>query len=105
MELVNKGVPPEKAPERVILGKLELLSGLVSNIGIKAKATWDWKMVLKTLIFPSLLSQHSNVRFMAQQLVVLFYQIKGDECRDMVIQSFNKMQIKQGLQDTILKRF
>ena len=56
MELVNKGVPPEKAPERVILGKLELLSGLVSNLGIKPKATWDWKVVLKTLILPSLLS-------------------------------------------------
>lgn len=105
MELVNKGLSPEKAPERVILGKLELLSGLISTTGIKQKASWDWKVVMKTLILPSLLSQHSNVRFMAQQLVVLFYQIKGDECRDMVIQNFNQMQIKQGVQDTILKRF
>ena len=42
MELVVKGPAPDKAPERVILGRLELLLMLLQQLPQRPKPTWDW---------------------------------------------------------------
>ena len=84
MEIVHKGAPPSKAPERIILGRLELLLYLLQQIGISEKNTWDYVHVLNELVVPSLLNQKSNVRWMAQQVISTLYQIKGEPVRDIV---------------------
>lgn len=65
MEIVQKGPSPDKAPERVILGRLELLLMVYQQLPIRQKPSYDWMKTLRQLIVPSLLSQHSNVRWMA----------------------------------------
>ena len=65
MEIVQKGPSPDKAPERVILGRLELLLMVYQQLPNRQKPTYDWMKTLRQLIVPSLLSQHSNVRWMA----------------------------------------
>ena len=71
MEIVQKGPSPDKAPERVILGRLELLLMVYQQLPNRQKPTYDWMKTLRQLIVPSLLSQHSNVRWMAQQNIAM----------------------------------
>ena len=84
MEIVYKGPSPSKAPERIILGRLELLLYLLQQIGINEKNTWDYVQVLNELVVPSLLHQKSNVRWMAQQIISVLYNINGDPVKDIV---------------------
>ena len=73
MEIVDKGPQPDKAPERIILGRLELLLLLLQQIGLRDKPTWDYVQVLNALVVPSLLNQKSDVRWMAQQVISVFF--------------------------------
>ena len=66
MSIISKGPSPDKAPERIILGRLELLLMLLQQLPMKPRPTWDWQKVLEKLVIPSLLNPHSNARWMAQ---------------------------------------
>ena len=65
IEIVHKGPQPAKAPERIILGRLELLLQLLQQLPVRQRPTWDWQKILQLLVVPSLLNAHSNVRWMA----------------------------------------
>ena len=104
MEIVEKGPQPAKAPERIILGRLELLLLLLQQIGIRDKPTWDYIHVMNELVLPSLLNQKSDVRWMAQQVISVFFQIKGDTVRDIVHAGCQRIGVRQNIYDSVMKR-
>ena len=73
MEVIEKkGQKPEKMPERILLGRLELLLYL-AMIRAEAKHTWEWRHIVHLMATPSLLSQFPEVRSVASGLIVVFY--------------------------------
>lgn len=85
MKLVAKEPSLEKAPERALFGRLELLLMLLQQLPGRQRPTWDWQKVLHQFVTPSLLSQHSNVRWMAQQVITILYQLHGEVVRDIFL--------------------
>ena len=78
MDIVEKkGQKPDKLPERIILGRLELLLYL-GLIRAEAKQTWDWKNIISMMATPSLLSQFPDVRAVAAQIIAVFFQSIGE---------------------------
>jgi hypothetical protein len=59
-------------PERILLGRLELLLYL-AMIRAEAKQTWEWRHIVHLMATPSLLSQFPEVRSVASGLIVVFY--------------------------------
>jgi len=57
MEVIEKkGQKPEKMPERILLGRLELMLYLAIIRG-EAKYSWEWRHIVNQMATPSLLSQ------------------------------------------------
>ena len=78
MDIVEKkGQKPDKLPERIILGRLELIMYL-ALIREAAKQTWEWKTIITQLATPSLLSQFPDVRSAAASVIAVFYQSIGE---------------------------
>ena len=83
MEITEKGPFPDKAPWRIILGRLEILHKAILNFGVDPKK-WDWSSVLQNLVIRSLLNANAEVRVIAIEIVLLFYQIFGKDIRQRI---------------------
>ena len=59
---------PEKMPERIILGRLEVILLLIQQIGLNPKS-WTWQSICDKMVIPSTSSQFSDVRFMAAEIL------------------------------------
>lgn len=75
---------------------------LLQQLAVKARPTWDWQKVLQSLVVPSLLSPHSNARWMAQQVIALMYQIYGGAVRDILMQKSQLLDIRSNITDGVL---
>ena len=104
MDVVTKGPAPQKAAERIILGRLELVLMVFQQLPVRARPSWDWQKVLQQLIVPSLLSQHSNARWMAQQNIAIMYQIYGPQVKDILLQQCQQLDVRSNISDGVLQR-
>ena len=64
---------PAKAPWRIILGRLEILHQIFKQLGYD-QAKWDWIPVFENLVAPSLLHANPEVRLLAIEVIIIFYQ-------------------------------
>ena len=80
MDITEKGPSPAKAPWRIILGRLEILREILRQLGYDGQK-WDWLSVFEQLVAPSLFNANPEVRLLAIEVIVLFYQLIGDSVR------------------------
>ena len=79
-DITEKGPSPAKAPWRIILGRLEILREILRQLGYDGQK-WDWLSVFEQLVAPSLFNANPEVRLLAIEVIVLFYQLIGDSVR------------------------
>jgi len=80
MDITDKGPSPGKAPWRIVLGRLEILQQVLKQLGYDPQK-WDWIPVFDKLVAPSLFHANPDVRLVAIEVIVLFYQLIGDPVR------------------------
>lgn len=68
----KKGLKPEKLPERIIVGRLELMLYL-AQMRDQTRQPWDWRSPLTLMAVPSLLSQYPEVRQAACNLIAVLF--------------------------------
>lgn len=77
MNLTAKGPKPDKAHERISLGRLEIIHLLIKDQQTLLKKTadgkytdvWDWRNVLEKLVVPCMNHKDVNVRWMASAII------------------------------------
>ena len=80
MDITAKGPFPDKAPWRIILGRLDILLQVIKQLGYDPQR-WDWAPVFEKLVAPSLFNAHPDVRLTAIEVICSLYQILGDPVR------------------------
>lgn len=104
MDIVEKkGQKPDKLPERIILGRLELLLYL-GLIRAEAKQTWDWKNIISMMATPSLLSQFPDVRTVAAQIIAVFFQSIGEPVKTEFMKTAQQIGVRQLQIDSVLAK-
>ena len=73
MDITEKGPQPDKAPWRIILGRLEILLQVLQDLGLSPK--WDWKVVFNLLVAPSLFNSNADVRLIAIEVTIMLYKL------------------------------
>ena len=72
LEFSDRGPRPDKAPWRIILGRLEILLQILKQLGYDP-SKWDWQLVFERLVAPSLFHANPDVRLSAIDVIVHFY--------------------------------
>ena len=80
MDFNDKGLSAAKAPWRIILGRLDILLSVLKQLGYDGKK-WDWIHVFENLVAPSLFNPNPDVRQLAIEIILMFYQQIGDPVR------------------------
>ena len=73
MDITEKGPSPTKSPWRIVLGRLEILREILKQLGYDSQK-WDWVPVFENLVAPSLFHANGEVRLMAIEVIILFYE-------------------------------
>lgn len=81
-------VPVDKQQMRIVLARLEILLQLVQEFGYDQRE-WNWIEPFNLLVIPSLFHSNADIRLVATELVVAFYQLIGEEVRDTVNRTEN----------------
>jgi len=99
MDITEKGPQPDKAPWRIILGRLEILHQVLLEFGVDNR--WDWRVVFNKLVAPSLFNSNADVRMIAVEVILLLFRLGGEEVKDMVR---NIEDIRPNILNMILQR-
>jgi centrosomal protein CEP104 len=81
-------VPVDKQQMRIVLARLEILLQLVQEFGYDHRE-WNWIEPFNLLVVPSLFHSNADIRLVATELVVAFYQLIGEEVRDTINRTEN----------------
>jgi len=99
----KKGQKPDKLPERVVLGRLELMIYL-AQMREQSKQQWDWKNVITLLATPSMLSQFPEVRQAACNLIAVFFHSLGDQVKGEFTRVAAQIGLRQKMQDLVFAK-
>ena len=102
MEITERGPQPDKAPERVITCRLELLHMLLEKEST-LKRNLDWQKILDQLLIPSLNNSKDNVRKLSSELIALMNGlIPGNKVRDIIANTGHLKQLKQQIIESVV---
>ncbi len=92
--------PVDKQQWRLVLARLEIVLHVCQEFGYDPNA-WNWQPVFQYLVTPSLFHSNLDVRLLAIELIVTFYQYLGQEVKLAVSGISN---LKPNLMSQIMKR-
>jgi len=100
MDITDGKIPIEKQQWRILLARLEIMLSVIREFGVNDKA-WNWKILCQKLVFPSLLHQNPDVRYMCVELVISIYKLIGEDVKNELIKMKS---IKASLLQMILEK-
>lgn len=91
--------PIEKQAPRQVQSRIELVLQIQQEFGYEDN--YEWRDVFHFLLIPSLFHPNNEVRTVAIELTLMFYQLMGDEVKDII---FNVSGLKHQIVEEIMLR-
>ncbi len=100
VDIADAKLPVEKQQWRVVLARLEIMICVLRDFGLNEKV-WNWRTLCQRLVFPSLLHQNPDVRYMCVELIINLYKLVGEEVKNELIKMKS---VKASLLQSILEK-